>query len=113
MFFSAKRMFFFSHRSVRTPAAQKMFELRVISSPVLFEVSRSFNGSDRWDLKRIDPMEMVTVYTVNTEGHLGKMMGIYNHQTFRWYLKMEESENLFKLYGNSLCKGKPTPKIAL
>ena len=25
---------------------------------------------------------------------------------------MEESENLYKLYGYGLCKGKPTPKIA-
>ena len=34
------------------------------------------------------------------------------HQTFRSVPKMEESENLYKLYGYGLCKGQLIPKMA-
>ena len=37
-------------------------------------------------------------------------MPVFPDQTFQ-VPKMEESENLYKLSGYGLCKGKPTPKI--
>ena len=37
----------------------------------------------------------------------------FHHQAFRTVPKMEESSPSYKLYGNSLCKGKPILKVAL